>query len=282
MAWNSNQAVDVTSAKAPNHGVITKSMKLYLILILTIATFLGVLIYCLSHNPPVEIGNEVSADNSRINFSTSICCSAKVEKSLPSPKADELPPQKVGELRDGYRLLANGKLHKVYGIITNRMDNHRAKSSIFKHRSDNIIAGLIAAKPGATMVGEWHFNGAFTKDFFDSLHEPIVIYPDDSDYDKNLKSLVIEARQNLLNAANRGEDIEQIILDSRKECQELARYKQVLEKNLYEYVLKDDVSDEDVDTYIQAANLMLEGKGIAPINPGPITRVKIKVKEGEL
>lgn len=191
-----------------------------------------------------------------------------------------LPPQKVGEIRNGYIKFGNGKLHKVNGVVTNSLAHRRAKSSIFKHRSENIIAGLLALKPGDSLVGTPNYNGTFTKDFFDSLQDPIVVEPDDSDEHKELKRLVVDAKKSLKEAMDRGEDVEKIIMDARRECQELARYKQVLQKDVYEYAMKEEVTDDDVDLFVQAANKMLENKGIAPMKVGPITRLKLKMKTG--
>jgi len=34
---------------------------------------------------------------------------------------EKVRPRRVGELRDGYRLLPDGTMHKVYGVITSRI-----------------------------------------------------------------------------------------------------------------------------------------------------------------
>ncbi len=56
----------------------------------------------------------------------------------------------------------------------------------------------------------------------------------------------------------------------------MAQYKQQLRSNLFR-VAKDAASADDVDDALNAANLMLEDKGISPIEAGPLTRIKMKL-----
>ena len=67
------------------------------------------------------------------------------------------------------------------------------------------------------------------------------------------------------------------MLDTRKEYQDLARYKMELQELINEYKKEEGVTDEDVEDFVQAANKKLEEKGIAPLNVGPITRQKIRM-----
>ena len=90
----------------------------------------------------------------------------------------ERPPQKVGEIRDGKMLLQSGRLHPVKGVFTNKQE--RAWSSIFPHPSENVIAGLLAARPGEAFVGTPHYNGRFTQNFLKSLEVPIIVSKDGS------------------------------------------------------------------------------------------------------
>lgn len=40
-----------------------------------------------------------------------------------------------------------------------------------------------------------------------------------------------------------------------------------------------DYTDKDIDDLIGAANKMLESKGIAPMNLGPIAKTRLKIKK---
>ena len=194
-------------------------------------------------------------------------------------KAEESPdPQRVGEIKNGKIRLSNGKIHVMKGIVTNYSGMAKLKCDIFSHKSENVIARLLTIKPGQFLVGTPHYNGRITKDFLESIKEPIVISPDDSDYDKELKRAVREAKIELKIAYDRGEDIEKILLDSRAEFQKLGRYKQEL-RTMMNKQLSSASTPEEVDDYIAAANKMLEAKGIAPMNPTPFERIKLRLQE---
>ena len=206
---------------------------------------------------------------------------AEAPVAQPEPKAKpdspgELPPQKVGEIRDGKMLLQSGRLHPVRGIITNKVE--RAWSSIFPHPSENVIAGLLAARPGEAFVGTPRYNGRFTKNFLESLKEPIIVSKDDPEDIQQLKRAVNEAKIEMKAAYDRGEDIEEMLLKAREELQRMARYKQELKADIYQFTHKTEgITDQDVDDYIAAANMLLEAKGIAPIKKSWLTGLKLKM-----
>ena len=193
-------------------------------------------------------------------------------------KPKELPPQRVGEIRDGKMLLQSGRLHPVKGVTTGKVE--RAWSSIFPHPSENIIAGLLAAKPGAAFVGTPHYNGRFTQNFLKSLEEPIIVSRDDPEEIQQLKRAVIAAKIELKAAYDRGENIEEVLQESREELQRMSRYKQELKADIYQYTHKTEgITEQDVDDYIAAANTLLEAKGIAPIKKNWLTGLKLRMNQ---
>ena len=206
----------------------------------------------------------------------------KVKSSSPAVKEaksndpKELPPQKVGETRNGFIKLPSGRLHKVKGVFTNRTASVKGPYAIFKNRCDNEIAGLLYAKPGSVVGPMPKYSGRFTQRFLDSLKTPIVVTSEDSPEDAELKKAVIEAKKELKAAYDRGEDIEQIMLDSRKELHKLALYKRDIQQEIAKFRREGNASDQELEEFVQMANTMLEAKGIAPLNVGPITRQKIK------
>ena len=186
-------------------------------------------------------------------------------------------PTKVGETVNGYILLPSGRMHRVLGVVTNSTTAAiKGKYEIFNHSSENEIACFLSMEPGQGLVGTPRYNGRFKRDFLQSLEEPIVVSPDDSPEDAALKRNVIQAKIDLKDALDRGEDIEQIMLDTRKELQDLGRFKQELTQQMHEIVKEDaEMSTEDMEALLEAANKMLDEKGIAPMTFGPLTRRKI-------
>ena len=185
-------------------------------------------------------------------------------------------PTKVGETVNGYIKLPSGRLHKVRGVVTNDFRKAtQGKYAIFPHRCENEIACYLSLKPGDAIFGTMKYSGRFKDDFLKSLETPIVIEPDDPDDVKELKRNVREAKIQLKEALDRGEDIEQIMLDTRKELQDLARYKMDLTRTIYEMRRDKPMTTEELQDAVDAANKMLEAKGIAPMKFGPLVRQKM-------
>lgn len=194
------------------------------------------------------------------------------------PKIDpNARPTKVGETLNGYIKLPSGRLHRVLGVVTNSATaSIKGKYEIFDHACENEIAGFLSMEPGQGLVGTPRYNGRFKRDFLESLKHPIIVSKDDSPENAALKRNVIQAKIELKAALDRGEDIEQIMLDTRKEMQDLARYKQELKQQMHEMIKSDSkMTTEEMENLLKAANQMLDAKGIAPMTFGPLTRRKI-------
>ena len=203
-------------------------------------------------------------------------------RTLPLQEQDNLPAQRVGELRDGMVLMPNGELRKIKGEVTNLTARTKAPYAIFNHSSENIIAGLLVARPGMTVVGTPHYNGVFTKNFLKSLEEPIIVKETDDEDTKTLKRAVNDAKIELKAAYDRGEDIEQIVLDSRTEFQRLAKVREHMKLNVLQMAQEEAARTEDVDDLVTAANKILEDNGIAPIDDTPLMTIKLRLmKEQE-
>lgn len=234
-------------------------------------------------------GDDVSAPSTKYKAPSTIrevtpaaAPTNKVEEVKPKPIDPNARPTKVGEVVNGYVLLPSGRMHKRVGIITNYAA-HRVKGpyEIFKHHSENEIAAFLWMKPGQGIVAVPPYNGRFLKDFLASLKEPIVVSKDDSPEQAELKRAVTDAKIELKAAYDRGEDIEQIMMDTRKEMMALSNYKQELKHQLYEFRQQENVTEQDVEDFVAACNKLLEKKGIAPMKLGPISRRKLSLKQQE-
>ena len=157
----------------------------------------------------------------------------------------------------------------------------RAKYRIFRHRSENEIAALLMAKPGASMIGRPRYQG-LTEDFMKSCEEPIIVTADDDEYTAKLKRDMIQAKIELRQRMADGESLEKIIEDTRAEFRKLSDYKRTLTKEVMDMIRKEDVGEADVDLFVEAANKMLDAKGIAPIKISEITRQWIINNKGDL
>ena len=189
-------------------------------------------------------------------------------------------PTKVGEVVNGYVMLPSGRIHKPTGVVTNRVaDYGRSKYSIFENRSDNEIAGILMMKPGDAVVGTKRYDKWFTKQFLKTIETPITASEDDEPWQTELKGLVKQARLELKQAYDNGEDIAAIMTESRQQLQDLGKYKQAI-RQLYAQNIKECKSEEELGELQKAVNIMLEEKGCAPMNFTPLTKMNLKKDKG--
>lgn len=156
----------------------------------------------------------------------------------------------------------------------------KARYEIFDYRSENMIACLLAAKPGQGFIGTPNYKD-IDKDFLESCTHPIVVAKDDDEYAADLKRQMIEVKIDLKNRMDAGEDLAEILQSSREEMQKLAEYRRLIAEEVRQVELSDE-SVESAKDIIDAANRLLAEKGIAPLKPNPITahRLKTLQKEG--
>ena len=184
-------------------------------------------------------------------------------------------PTKVGEVVNGYVMLPSGRIHKPTGVVTNRVaDYGKSKYSIFENRSDNEIAGILMANPGEAVVGTKRYDKWFEKQFLKSIETPITVSPDDEPWQADLKKLVMQARLELKEAHDKGEDIAAIMSESRQQLQDLSKYKQSV-KQIYAQNVKECATEQEVADLQKAVNVMLEEKGCAPMNFTPLTKMRL-------
>ena len=184
-------------------------------------------------------------------------------------------PTKVGEVVNGYVMLPSGRIHKPTGVVTNRVaDYGKSKYSIFENRSDNEIAGILMANPGEAVVGTKRYDKWFEKQFLKSIETPIEVSPDDEPWQADLKKLVMQARLELKEAHDKGEDIAAIMSESRQQLQDLSKYKQSV-KQIYAQNLKECATEQEINELQSAVNMMLEEKGCAPMNFTPLTKMRL-------
>lgn len=196
----------------------------------------------------------------------------KKEEPIVDPNAR---PTKVGEIVNGYVMLPSGRIHKPTGVVTNRVANYgKSPYSIFEHRSDNEIAALIMMNPGDTLVGIKRYDKWFTQQFLKSMENPITVSPDDEPWQAELKNLVNQARLELKESYDRGEDIDEIMTETRQQLQDLAKYKQAI-KQMYAQNINECETEEELNELQRAVNIMLEEKGCAPIDFTPITKLHL-------
>ena len=183
---------------------------------------------------------------------------APPEAEKPKPR----PPQRVGELRDGYRLLPDGTLHRVVGIVTNAPGRYSLADKTFKHFADAELGNLLMTQPGEGMLGESEgmYRG-FKNELLKALEEPIAYSEDDTDLQRELKDGVKELREELKRRMANGEDIEKVMEDTREQLKELSLYREELEGHVMK-LAHEGMTQADYEDLVAAANKMLDERGV--------------------
>ena len=216
----------------------------------------------------------------------------KEVKPAPSPKAEE-PKRDLAKISDWE--LRHLKPEETNGLSAaqiafwkmfhpwpppdpNQPKPPKAEYKIFDTRVDNEIAEILSIEPGEMIDGDANYNEKFVERFLRSLTKPIIVRKTDSEYDKELKRSVIQAKADLKAAYDRGEDICKILADSRTELMRLGHFKEQLEKTAFREMNREGTTEQDAETILKTVNTMLEEKGIAPIEPNSISRLTFRLQ----
>ena len=239
-----------------------------------IVVVLGALtaLYCL--RPGLEEPRPTSVERQPKPKTDSQATSVKHKVEKPLEEQQEIPYWK----RDTTNGLSEVQLRKWQQVRRPRtepvnIERKTPKYKIFEHRSENEIACLLTLEPGKGLIGSPNYRG-MKEDFLKSCEKPIIIEADDDEYTKNLKQMMISAKIELRNRMNDGEDFDQIMRDSRTEMQKLATYRNQLKAELFR-MFREGTADADAGDMLEAANKLLESKGIAPLKMGPLLRVQL-------
>ena len=170
-------------------------------------------------------------------------------------------------------------------VISNANDivvkGRNINRQIFKHASENQIAGLLKLEVGETVLGTMRYGKRFVDDFKKSLKDEIVITENDSDEDRILKEAVIETKKELLQRMNAGEDIGEIMSNTRKELQDIARYRQQIRQDLHVAIKNENMTEKDIDDFVAAANQILKEKNAKPLSFPSLLRRKIQLRDAQ-
>jgi len=155
---------------------------------------------------------------------------------LPNVVADEKPIP-YWELDESHTNgFSEAQMRKWRNVRRPRMkpftrERPKAKYEIFDHRSENMIACLLAAKPGTGFIGTPNYKG-IDEDFLKSCESPIIVTKDDDEYSASLKRQMIEVKIDIKERMDAGESLADILQSSREEMQKLASYRQFLAEEI--------------------------------------------------
>ena len=165
-----------------------------------------------------------------------------------------------------------------------RVIKHRAsdqKPRRFEYDAEEHIAALLEIEPGTLMYGDLPYGKRFVEDFKNSLAVKVKIKPEDDEYTRNLKKQVQAVKDDLKEVLLAGGDVGEEMRKARNDLKELGAYKESLRRELFEMRKSGAHSSQEMKDYIDAANKLLESKGLSPLKMPRIFLRNLELKEGK-
>lgn len=141
----------------------------------------------------------------------------------------------------------------------------RTKFPYFNRRSEREIASVLNVEPGTWMMGRARFGDKFDKDLAAALNEKIEFLDDDADDVRAMKQAVVDTKKELAERIKNGERASDIMNDTIDELYALGQYRRELQEQVGAVRRNAEYSDQDVEDVVNAANKMLEAKGLPPL-----------------
>lgn len=197
------------------------------------------------------------------------------------PKAEKPKerPKEVAEGREGARTSLDRHVggnapaqsavtNEVTGVKTNKkfriVRKDEGKKKLFHNIADIYISRVVNSTPGNLVVGTVNYD-RFEAQFKKALEQPITIDADDTPEEAAKKQAVIDTRAELKKMLDRGEDIAQVMREAEAEGRRLWAYKRSLQLELAKAMKDGKFKADDMQDYVNAANLMLKENGMAPL-----------------
>ena len=218
----------------------------------------------------------------------------KKDRGLIKEVAPAAAPTNVNSTVSRPRKLTKLEAHELY--VSNKLAAARAKSpwghlprrvvqprslgpKRFDRSSEELIAELLEIKPGQTVMGGIPFDQRFLEDLKQAMIFPTQDKESDDAYTKELKQAVRETLNDLKERMLGGEDICETMRKTWSELQDQSRYKMQLMNELEEMRQSGKYSGADMKDAVEAANRMMETKGMSPLSVPKMFLRKIEIME---
>ena len=276
MPWNGSSG-HVTKKVTPRKSVL--SVRYYVFIMLGIAIACGIVLF--------SFYTEDDLDNSSLPEKRPLKKAVNIKKSQPVSLNQETTTNIIEESKWKYeegRKLPKNAYKDERGVWRHpggqRVFDERAPVTahvhkpkvLFKHRSENMIGHLISIRPGASVAGtiDYH-NKAFLDDFLTACKDPIEILETDTESDIALKKEMELVKKELIERYQAGENIGTILTETRKELQKIGEVTRLVEKEVKDAIRDESMTDDDVSSFIDSANKLLEKNGASPLRINPIS-----------
>lgn len=129
---------------------------------------------------------------------------------------------------------------------------------IFTNSAENIIGGLLSARPGERFVPV-ELGEDFDNDFAESLKVPIVVADEDTHDVAVVKEAVKKAKELIAAGMESGQKPSATVMAMRDEMNKVADYRDLLQEDFD--TLKETGSADEIEAYLKEANALLDEFG---------------------
>lgn len=274
MAWNGSNGASAPKQKPVNGArAVSKGAIAGVIVVLGAAAALYFLMPASAPAPTAPAPKEKSNAIEEVKPEIAEPPAESVIEKVDIPK--EKPIRWVEGLKNA-ALDDEGRVYFVprpgHKLVTNDMARVKQPYQIFKHGYQNELASYLTAPPGSMFIGNMRRNDRFVKEVVETMSLPIEDSEDDTPEQRELRQQMREVMKTLQAEVDAGRDVCELFDETRRELQELGRYRQTLETEIKKMYKNSEMSDADVELAIDAANQMLEEKGIAPMKFGAMAK----------
>lgn len=129
---------------------------------------------------------------------------------------------------------------------------------VFTNSAENIIGGLLAARPGERFVPV-ELGEDFDEDFKASLGSPIEVSDDDDHDTAMLKAAVAKAKDQIAAGMKAGRRPSEVVTSMRDEMNKIADYRDLLQADFDR--VKETGTAHQIEAYLKEANQLLDEFG---------------------
>lgn len=182
-----------------------------------------------------------------------------------TPETDAVHRDKNNQIIYDETAPLGSKANPIKFGIVDKPGNIKPPRKLYTTFSENYVASLLRHRPGVRIVGGI-LPANFDEEFKAHIADPIYNDPEDTEEDREIRAQMQELKKEMAGMIADGETPTDIILDARKELNKIADYRADASKELAR-LKREGASDDEIDDFIAAANVMMERYGAMKFLP---------------
>ena len=141
---------------------------------------------------------------------------------------------------------------------------YRLEYPFLRHPAERRVANILFAQPGSYFVMRPNFGPDFDQDFINSLVDKLEPEDGDTDEVKVIKRNIEAAKHDLAEICKReGKKPSEVMNEYADSLFDLGQFKHNLDSELNKIYANPELTDDEVKDFCDAANVMLESKGLS-------------------